>query len=114
MENKNTKECDNLHLDGNSSISNESERGFFSNDNSDEDDKLKFEALKYAIENNGVSISRLQRHLRIGYTKSASIVDWMTKNGYITEPLEDKRRKILISTEEYDKLMDEMNSNGEA
>ncbi len=73
-----------------------------------------YEALRYVIENNGVSISRLQRKYRIGFNRAASIVDWMTEKGYISQPLENKTRKILISMEEYNKLMDEMNSNGEA
>ncbi len=94
----------------------ESEQGSSSNGNLNEDgsDNLMYEALRYVIENNGVSISRLQRKYRIGFNRAASIVDWMTEKGYISQPLENKTRKILISMEEYNKLMDEMNSNGEA
>lgn len=94
----------------------ESEQGSSSNGNLNDDgsDNLMYEALRYVIENNGVSISRLQRKYRIGFNRAASIVDWMTEKGYISQPLENKTRKILISMEEYNKLMDEMNSNGEA
>lgn len=94
----------------------ETEQGSSSNGNLNDDgsDNLMYEALRYVIENNGVSISRLQRKYRIGFNRAASIVDWMTEKGYISQPLENKTRKILISMEEYNKLMDEMNPNGEA
>lgn len=105
-----------INAEANPPASTDNEQNSSSNGNLNDDgsDNLMYEALRYVIENNGVSISRLQRKYRIGFNRAASIVDWMTEKGYISQPLENKTRKILISMEEYNKLMDEMNSNGES
>ncbi len=76
------------------------------------EDELVYEALRYVIESNSVSISKLQRKYRIGFNRAASIVDWMVENNYISQPLENKSRKVLISIDEYDKMMEQKQQQG--
>jgi S-DNA-T family DNA segregation ATPase FtsK/SpoIIIE len=65
-----------------------------SEDGSDESFYQK--ALDLITREKKVSISYIQRQLRIGYNKAATIVEKMEKEGIITEPNQQGKREILI------------------
>lgn len=66
----------------------------------DERDELLPKAIELAIENQQISISMLQRRLRIGYARAARIVDEMEDRNIIGGYEGSKPRKVLISKEE--------------
>jgi S-DNA-T family DNA segregation ATPase FtsK/SpoIIIE len=62
----------------------------------DEDEKYH-EALEFVKQRGEVSISLIQRHLRIGYNRAARIVELMEKRGIITTSDGTSRpRKLLL------------------
>ncbi|MBO5269434.1 MAG: hypothetical protein J6B77_01525 [Clostridia bacterium] len=67
---------------------------------SDEDPKLN-EAIEIAIEAGKISTSLLQRHLKVGYGRAASIIDYMEDLGIVSAADGNKPRKVLITMEEY-------------
>ena len=52
-------------------------------DSKDEEDELLPTAIELAIENQQISISMLQRRLRIGYARAARIIDEMERRNII-------------------------------
>ncbi|MGC9359543.1 MAG: DNA translocase FtsK, partial [Anaerolineae bacterium] len=64
----------------------------------DEDtDELLDEAIELVREEQRASISMLQRHFRIGYTRAARIVDMMDERGVIGPPTgSSKPRDVLL------------------
>ena len=68
----------------------------------DEVDEDYKRALCFAIKRKVVSGSSLRTILRIGYNKSATIINWMEKMGYITPILENRMRNVLFTREEYE------------
>jgi S-DNA-T family DNA segregation ATPase FtsK/SpoIIIE len=72
-------------------------------------DDLFWEAAKIVVMSQKGSASHLQRKLRIGYTRAASIIDQLEAYG-IVGPFEGSRpREVLIKTlEELDKLRMQM------
>lgn len=67
-------------------------------------DRLFFEAMRVAVENEGVSTSFLQRRLRIGYGRAARLLDELEMDGVISGPNGSKAREVLISREEFERL----------
>lgn len=71
----------------------------------DEDcDPLLPQAIEIAVELGQVSISMLQRRMRIGYARAGRIVDEMTERGIIGAADGAKPRMLLISREDYKRL----------
>lgn len=66
----------------------------------DESDELLPKAIDLAIENQQISISMLQRRLRIGYARAARLIDEMENRNIIGGYEGSKPRKVLISKEE--------------
>lgn len=66
----------------------------------DETDELLPKAIDLAIENQQISISMLQRRLRIGYARAARLIDEMENRNIIGGYEGSKPRKVLISKEE--------------
>ncbi|MDR0453738.1 MAG: DNA translocase FtsK [Deferribacteraceae bacterium] len=68
----------------------------FDDDANEENDPLFDEALNIAAEKDAVSISMIQRYLKIGYNRAARIVEMMERKGYIA-PSDGtgKPRKLL-------------------
>ena len=73
----------------------------------DEVDEDYRRALRFAIMRQVVSGSSLRTTLRIGYNKSASIINWMEKMGYISPILENRMRKVLFTREDYEETYGE-------
>ena len=73
-------------------------------DEVDEDFKR---ALRFAIKRQVVSGSSLRTMLRIGYNKSASIIAWMERMGYISPITENRMRKVQITRDDYERVYGE-------
>ncbi|HED0576507.1 TPA: cell division protein FtsK [Campylobacter jejuni] len=58
-------------------------------------DELYEEAKRVILEDEKTSISYLQRRLKIGYNRSANIIEQLTQNGVLSEPDAKGQRKIL-------------------
>ena len=61
--------------------------------------------LKFAVENKVVSVSILQRRLRLDLKTARAAVEWMENMGYATRYDGVKPRKVLLSIEEFEKLL---------
>ena len=61
-------------------------------------DELYDQAVAVIAEEGQVSISMVQRRLRIGYNRAARIVEHMEKQGVISAPDGTKSREVLISS----------------
>ncbi|MGI6589015.1 MAG: DNA translocase FtsK 4TM domain-containing protein [Peptococcia bacterium] len=72
-----------------------------------EEDPLLGEAIKLFIECGQASISLLQRHLRIGYTRAARIIDQLEERGVVGGYEGSKPRAILMTWDEYEKTFGE-------
>lgn len=70
-------------------------------------DELLPKAIEMAVEAGQMSISMLQRVLRIGYSRAGRLIDEMEKRGIISGNEGTKPRKTLLSREEYGMLNDE-------
>jgi recombination associated protein RdgC len=62
---------------------------------SDEDDSLLNEAKAFVIEQRRVSTSAVQRKFRIGYNRSARIVEQLESQGVVSEPGHNGVREVL-------------------
>ena len=71
----------------------------------DEDaDELLPKAIECVIENGQASVSMLQRYFRIGYNRSARIVDQMEERGIVGPPDGARPRKVLITKDEWEEM----------
>jgi S-DNA-T family DNA segregation ATPase FtsK/SpoIIIE len=61
----------------------EEEEEFSSGESEDQEEDLYKEALKIAVQEGKISVSMLQRRLRIGYNRAARLVERMEKEGII-------------------------------
>jgi len=64
-------------------------------------DPLYDDAVKIVIDMGKASTSALQRRLRIGYGRAASLLDAMERDGIIGPPDGSKPRAVLINREDY-------------
>jgi S-DNA-T family DNA segregation ATPase FtsK/SpoIIIE len=64
-------------------------------------DELYDDAMKIVVEMGKASTSVLQRRLRIGYGRAASLLDAMERDGIIGPPDGTKPRVVLINREDY-------------
>ena len=67
-----------------------------------DEDELMAEAKEIIIAAGKASTSLLQRRLRIGYSRAASILDMLEETGIIGPSNGSKPREILISREQYE------------
>jgi S-DNA-T family DNA segregation ATPase FtsK/SpoIIIE len=65
------------------------------------DDELYDDAVKVVLEMGKASTSALQRRLRVGYGRAASLLDAMERGGIIGPPDGTKPRVLLIDKDEY-------------
>lgn len=70
-------------------------------------DELLPEACQLFIENGQASISMLQRHFRIGYTRAARIIDQLEELGYVGPYEGSKPRQIKIKLDEFHEIFGE-------
>ena len=64
-------------------------------------------AVDIAIDLGQVSISMLQRKMRIGYALAGKIIDEMTSRGIVSEAEDSKPRNILITREQANEMFEE-------
>lgn len=80
-------------------------------DNADEGvdtfDDLLPKAIEMAVEAGQMSISMLQRVLRVGYGRAGRLIDEMARRSIISGNEGTKARKTLITREDYQKLYDD-------
>lgn len=79
------------------------------NDNKNDEkeiDPLFNEAVEKILDLNYVSVSIIQRKLRIGYTRASRIIEGMEEKGIISKLQGTKPRKVLISKEYWDMIKD--------
>jgi len=75
-----------------------------------EEDELFWDAVGIFVKNKKASVSLLQRKLRIGYARAARLVDIMEERGIVSEPDNNKKREVLIDSEQLERLS-QINSN---
>ncbi len=76
-------------------------------DEGEQVDEMLHKAIELAVEAGQISISMLQRRLRIGYARAGRLVDEMTQQGIIAEAEgPTKPRAVLISREEWNRMQE--------
>jgi S-DNA-T family DNA segregation ATPase FtsK/SpoIIIE len=87
---------------------NDSEEGN-SEEKNNEIEPIYVDALRYAVQTGSASISMIQRRCAIGFNKAGKIVDWMEKNGYISNfDGGAKPRKVVLTKEEFEEKFGEL------
>jgi len=77
------------------------ERTEFADMDGGEVDELYDEAVKIVVDMGKASTSVLQRRLRIGYGRAASLLDSMERDGIIGPPDGTKPRTVLVNRDDY-------------
>lgn len=70
-------------------------------------DQYTIEAGKFIIEKDKASIGMIQRIFKIGFNRAARIMDELCQLGVVGEEGGTKPRKILMSVEEFEKLIED-------
>lgn len=92
-----TEEPDNAITGGGSGGSSFSDAIFAGFDNSNDDNALYQQAIAIVKREKKASTSFVQRHLRIGYNRAASLIDKMEADGVISSANHVGKREVLIS-----------------
>ena len=66
------------------------------NNNKNSRDELYDEAVALVVRERRASTSFIQRHLKIGYNRAATIIEKMEDNNVISKPGRAGKREILI------------------
>lgn len=66
------------------------------------------EAARFIIDKDKASIGMLQRVLKIGFNRAARIMDQLCEYGVVGEEEGTKPRKVLMSMEQFEQLMEEI------
>ena len=82
--------------------------GGLSEGNGNELDELFEKAGRFIIEKDKASIGMLQRVLKIGFNRAARIMDQLCEYGVVGEEEGTKPRKILMSPEQFEQLIEEI------
>lgn len=70
-------------------------------DDFDNDDDLFPAAVEYAIECGQISISALQRRLKVGYSRAGRLIDDMEKRGIVNGSQGSKARDVLMTKQQF-------------
>lgn len=68
------------------------------------EDELFWDAVAVFVDSEKASVSLLQRRLRIGYSRAARLVDLMEDRGIVSQLDGNKKREILIDSDQLEKL----------
>ena len=71
-------------------------------------DELFEKAGRLIIDQDKASIGMLQRAFRIGFNRAARIMDQLSQYGVVSEDEGTKARKVLMSPEQFDQLLEEI------
>ena len=79
----------------------EEETGEFSDfadgENAEEENRLYDSALRLVTEKGEASISLIQRHLRIGYNRAATLMERMEREGVVAPSTGTSKRRVVIA-----------------
>lgn len=75
---------------------------------SDDKDALFADAGRFIIEKDKASIGMLQRIFKIGFNRAARIMDQLCEYGVVGEEEGTKPRKVLMSLEQFENLLEEI------
>lgn len=75
---------------------------------------LCFAALEICLKRGFFATSLLQRTLHISYNKAGRILEWLEKNGYVSDAYEGRVRKVLITEEEFKKIFQNRSAGTES
>ncbi len=108
--------CDFIRKQGNPAydekiVMNEKEADGSDGGDFNKDEKYE-DAVRIVIKSQKASTSLLQRHLRIGYGRAASIVDMMQREGIVGPEDGTKPRQVLVKPDFLERL-DQMREDGE-
>ena len=78
------------------------------NNKSDDRDALFADAGRFIIEKDKASIGMLQRVFKIGFNRAARIVDQLCEYGVVGDEEGTKPRKVLMSLEQFESLLEEI------
>ena len=70
-------------------------------------DEYFVQAGKFIIEKDKASIGMLQRMFKIGFNRAARIMDQLAEAGVVGEEEGTKPRKVLMSAEEFEELLEQ-------
>jgi S-DNA-T family DNA segregation ATPase FtsK/SpoIIIE len=70
--------------------------GFGEGGSDGEKDELYDQAVEVVLKNRKASISLVQRHLKIGYNKAATLLEAMEKAGLVSSMGANSQREILV------------------
>ena len=68
------------------------------------EDELLPDAIEFVVDHGSASVSMLQRRFRIGYNRSARIIDMMEERQIVGPPDGSRPRQVLISKEDFENL----------
>lgn len=71
-------------------------KDFFDKNDEKKNDELLYEAAKWAIEVDGISIAAIQKHFQIGYYKAGKIIDQMYSLGICGPSTGDSKPRIML------------------
>lgn len=77
------------------SVQEENEPWQLSDPERSEHDPLFNQAMAFVVERRNASISGLQRHLNIGYARSAQLIEQMELQGIVSPPNHNGKREVL-------------------
>jgi S-DNA-T family DNA segregation ATPase FtsK/SpoIIIE len=69
-----------------------------------EKDELYDDAARIVVSSGQVSISYLQRKMRIGFSRAARLVDMMEADGIVTAAVGGKPREVLVGREYFEEV----------
>ena len=75
--------------------------------NANMQDPLMKDVCRFAIKSGGISTTKVQRYLRIGYPRAAKIVDDMEALGYISKKDDKNNRVIFMTQQEFEEVFGE-------
>jgi len=73
----------------------------------DATDPLMKDVLRFAIKSGGISTTKVQRYLRIGYPRAAKIIDDMEALNYISKKDDKNNRVIFMTQQEFEEVFGE-------
>ena len=85
-----------------------SEGGAGASGSGSEYDQYFAEAGRFIIDKDKASIGMLQRVFKIGFNRAARIMDQLCEAGVVGEEEGTKPRKVLMSMEEFEQLVEEI------
>lgn len=88
-------------------------QGSSSDDQGPDVDQLFRDAGELIIDKDKASIGMLQRAFKIGFNRAARIMDQLAENGIVSEEDGTKPRNVLMSQEQFEQFIDQMNGDSE-